>query len=103
MVWYKIRNKPISRIAFKWDGTDEQLRGHFSPTERQRYNLRMVGIGKERFTMIDTLHGPSCTKPGDWIVKALWPTGIEIYSVKPQVFETAYEIVGEVEQAHDDD
>ena len=98
MVWYKVRNKPLVREAFQWDGSEKCLYSHFTPEERESHTLRIVGIGESRFVMLDTLHGPSCCKPNDWIIREDWGgrRGVETYCVKAHVFEQAYEIVGEV-------
>jgi len=98
MVWLEVENRCIRRMAFQWDGTQKQLNGHFSTEEQEQHGLRVMGRYGERFMMLKTLHGPSHTEPRDWIIKVEWPSGVEVYSIKPQVFKTAYRVFGEVEQ-----
>ena len=93
MTWYELINKPLIRRGFEWDGTMQSVRGHLSDEEMAKAKPRLCRDEQGPYLMLDTLHDWSRTRPGDWIIVSTWPkTGIEVYSVKPQVLQAAYEV-----------
>jgi hypothetical protein len=93
MTWHELINRPLVRRGFKWDGTMASVRGHLSDEELEIAQPRLSHDENGPFLMLNTLHGWSRTLPDDWIVSVRWPkTGLEIYSIKPNVVESSYTV-----------
>jgi hypothetical protein len=95
MVWQEVINKPIKRWSFEWNGSDEQIRGHFTPEQRKKFGMKIMGEGSKCFMYIKTLNGDICVKPGCRIMWKEWSEdGLEVYGIQPGVFGDGYEFTG---------
>lgn len=86
----KIRNKPVIREAFLFDGDPSRVANN-----RSFFGVWPVMMGYcdgEHYLTIATLEGEMKASVGDYIIKGVEG---EIYPCKPDIFKKTYDIIEE--------
>jgi hypothetical protein len=96
----KFRKKPVVIEAFKWTGNTDGDGSMFPDWSIEAFKKdKMQFLNKETpevSILIDTLEGTMQASRGDYIIQGVKG---ELYPCKPDIFEAAYEPVGDETEA----
>ena len=97
MVWQRAIHKPNKRWAAQWDGTEEWIRGHFTPQLIEQFNIRTIRDNKGLILTAKTEITTMFAWPGYWLLLSYWP-GLkrwELYCNKESIFKDDYDLTTE--------
>jgi len=97
MAWQLAVHKPNRRWAIQWDGTQEQIRAHFTPRLIELFNIRTIQDKNGPILTAKTEITTMFARPGYWLLLSYWPRlkRWELYCNKKAIFEDDYDLLGE--------
>ena len=102
-LWYQFVHRPTKRWAFKWDGSETQVRGHFTPAQIERFHIRVIQDKDGPILTAKTETSTMFVRIGYWVILSYWGllSRWELYCNKDAILKSEYDVTGETLDMHE--